>query len=382
MSQENTAPLAIRPVQLGSAGETPKAPDGRVYVPTHNGTVDITDLFTPMVELGANLNAFQQNPYDYRPLLAMRRTGQRAMPLFNQLRQYPSLANQFGPIASSMSNMLKVAQSAAKLRIKAAADMARRPLQVIPISLSIAPNTTTGGIQIRNPYLGSTGGVAVSDQYKAPWSIVAFRTSNNENGQLQTVRITQWQIGGHDYVAAALGGVTFLGGGQASAQGWAASAFSETARKHHSTAFEPWNLTAESSAGWGFIMSETGYLQLAVNNGVNAASTYEDTWSVYVRATLCGSPFERHTDPSALAHAFIPMQHQYTQALRIAGDYSNAVIGMVGGASGQPQAAPWTAQLSTAQQQIQSFLDSPPPGIGEPLAYDSPAWGQFGNGQF
>ncbi|HOQ61221.1 MAG TPA: hypothetical protein PKZ08_11405, partial [Vicinamibacterales bacterium] len=79
-----------------------------------------------------------------------------------------------------------------------------------------------------------------------------------------------------------------------------------------------------------------------------------------------------------LQHAFVPLAHQYSQALRIAGDYSNSVGALIGQAAGSPQAAGWGAQLQGAQAQIQSFLEAPPPNFAEPLAYDDPAFAAFG----
>ena len=365
----------LRQVTLGAA-DVP--PPGAVVIKTKNGSVDVADVFKVHVDLGNALAAFHANPYDYRPLQQMRRIGTQSIPLFNQLSKYPALMEQFGPMASHLSNILRVAQTAAKLRVKAAADMARRPLQIVPVPLSIGAGSSFTAIQIRNPYLGATGGIAISDQYKAPWSVTAFKTSNNENGQLSPIRIANWTIGGHNYTQAALQGLTYAGTGSVAPalQGWGAPAFAETKRTHHSTAFEPWHLTAESSAGWGFIMTETGFLQLDVINA--SGSPYVDTYSVYIRATLCGSPFDRFTDPTALAHAFVPMVHQYHEAARIAGEWDRGVAGFVRqGSSAAAAPAPWTAQLSDAREQIQSFLEAPPPGLGEVLPYDDRAWSQL-----
>lgn len=378
MAQDSLTNYTLRKFDLGAASAQP--PPGSVVVSTSRGGVDISDVFKIHVDLGNALQAFHANPYDHRPLQAMRHIGTRSIPLFNQLHKYPALMEQFGPMATHLSNILRVAQTAAKLRVKAAADMARRPLQIVPVPLAIGAGASFTAIQIRNPYLGATGGVAISDQYKAPWSVTAFKTSNNENGQLSPIRIANWTIGGHNYTQAALQGLTYAGMGAVppALQGWGAPAFAETKRTHHSTAFEPWHLTAESSAGWGFIMTETGFLQLDVINA--SGSPYVDTYSVYIRATLCGSPFDRFTDPTALAHAFVPMVHQYHQAARIAGDWESNVQGVLGQAARSAQ--PWTAQLQTAQDQVLSFMESPPPGLGDVLPYDHQAWGQLQQGQF
>jgi hypothetical protein len=365
-------------VTLGAAeSQTPPPPDA-VLVKTRTGLVDITDMFRMQVELGNYTAQFHASPYDHRPLMAMRNLGQRALPMFHQLQRHPGLNEQFGGMAQHLASLLKTSQSAARLRIKAAHDMARRPLQLVPLNWSLAFGTTSDAIQVRNPYLGSSGGVAVSDQYRAPWSVTAFRTSNNENGQLNPIRITQWLIGGHDYVAAAVAGLTNLGavGTVSTDNGWPAAAFTETARKHHSTAFEPWNLTSEQSAGFGFIMTETGFLQIRIRNAAGSG-TYVDNWSVYIRATLCGSPFSSHTDVSHMARSFVPIAHQYSQAARIAGDWQQNVAGFVGQGSAAPPAASWASQINDAQGQIQSFLDAPPPGIGEPLPYDDRAFSGY-----
>jgi hypothetical protein len=371
---KSNEPFKFRLLKIGDAGQEPKIPerDG-VWVKTQLGAVDVQPAFKMLTELGAYIELFHKNPYDYRPLQAMRNVGRRAIPLFQQIGANPTLGEHFRPLAASLAQTLKIAQHAAKLRIKAAHDMARRPLIIVPISINQALGGTTT-CQVRNPYLGSSGGQAVLDTYKAPWSITAFRTSNNENGQLQGVRMTQWLIGGHDYVAASLAGLTYVTPAPAN-QGWSVAAFAETKIVHHSTAFEPWNLTAESSAGWGFIMTETGFLQVGVTN-VNQGATYTDTYSAYVRATLCGSPFERHTDIEHFRKSFLPLHRQYAGALKIAQDWHKNMGSLMGASSqeGGPRGESWVANLSDARTQIESFLDFPPPGIGEPLAYDHPAF--------
>jgi len=364
-----------RGLSLGEASSE-EAKDG-VWVRTKVGSVNIKPAFRMLTELGGYIDLFQKNPYDYRPLIAMRNVGRRAIPLFQQIGANPTLKEHFQPLASSLATTLRIAQHAAKLRIKAAHDMARRPLIIVPIPI----NQALGGVttaQVRNPYLGSTGGQAVLDTFRAPWSITAFRTSNNENGQIQGVRMTQWLIGGHDYVNAALAGLTYLTTSPPTATlGWGAASFAETKRVHHSTAFEPWNLTAESSVGWGFIMSETGYLQVGVYN-VNQGATYTDTYSVYVRATLCGSPFDRHTDVEQFRKSFVPLHKQYRGALKIAQDW-HSHLGQLMGAQGASRDS-WMEDLGGASDQISSFMDHPPPAIGEPLDYDDPAFNELGNG--
>ena len=365
-------PFKLQIAKLGGAdgSSAPENKDGSVWVKTQIGAVNVAPAFKMLSELGAYIDIFHKNPYDYRPLLAMRNVGKRAIPLFQQIGANPALREHFNPLASSLAQTLKIAQHAAKLRIKAAHDMARRPLIIVPVSINQALGGTTT-VQVRNPYLGSSGGQAVLDTYKAPWSITAFRTSNNESGQIQGVRMTQWLIGGHDYVNAALAGLTYLTPTPPN-QGWAAASFAETKRVHHSTAFEPWNLTAESSAGWGFIMTETGYLQVGVTN-VNQGATYTDTYSVYVRATLCGSPFER--DIEHFRRSFLPLHRQYAGALKIAQDWHTNMAGLMGTDRSTPN--PWQANLADAKDAIESFMDAPPPAIGEPLDYDHPVWGDL-----
>src|SRR6185369_2865299 len=117
---------------------------------------------------------------------------------------------------------------------------------------------STTSIQVRNPYLGATDGATGPYQY--PWTITAFRTSNGESGALLPIRITQFLIGGHDFVAASLAGLTYAGGGAPATQGWPAGAFAETARKIWMSTVQPWNVVAMHGAGTGFgsIMTETG----------------------------------------------------------------------------------------------------------------------------
>ena len=68
--------------KLGSADSLPS---GAVVVQTRQGGVDISDIFRVHVDLGNALAQFHANPYDHRPLQAMRHIGTRSIPLFNQL---------------------------------------------------------------------------------------------------------------------------------------------------------------------------------------------------------------------------------------------------------------------------------------------------------
>ena len=132
--------------------------------------------------------------------------GVRAVPMFRELGNTP-LRQIFRPMEHATHAMLSASQAAIRLRLKAQHNMAQRPLQIVPIPCSIPINGNII-VQVRNPYLGNSSGMAVMGEYKAPWSVTAFRTSNNESGQLQGIRIPSWIIGGHEYVTAALGGLT------------------------------------------------------------------------------------------------------------------------------------------------------------------------------
>jgi len=96
---------------------------------------------------------------------------------------------------------------------------------------------------------------------------------------------------------------------------------------------------------------------------------------VYVRATLCGSPFERHTDIHAFQKAFVPLNKQIVAAMKIAKDWHHNMAGIMG--TEAVNVPSWAANLADASSSIESFLDSPPPGLGEPLEYDHPAFNEL-----
>ena len=60
------------------------------------------------------------------------------------------------------------------------------------------------------------------------------------------------------------------------------------------------------------------------------------------------------------------------QEVLIAQDWHTHMAGAMGG--DRAPVASWQHNLADAASKIESFLDSPPPAIGEPLEYDDPAF--------
>lgn len=297
-------------------------PAGAAIITIGGTRYDAAPYFDAIVQMGQYVTQFGANPYDPRALLRMNALSQKLRPALVQAARSPSagVRQAVAPMVAGMNMFLKNSQALIQHRLKTSASIARAPKILVPVSLSIAAGASTTGIQIRNPYLGASGGA--TSFMSSPWAITSFRTSNGESGALLPIRITQFQLGGHDYVAAALGGITYTAGGAPATQGWAAGAFAETKRGNWKTEVQPWNVVATHGGGTGFgsIMTETGFLQLAVFNGGTA--TYVDTYSVYCNATLCGSPFTnaQWTQVDLMRKSFAPLKLQVPFAMKLAGD--------------------------------------------------------------
>lgn len=282
--------------------------------------IDLAPYTKTYLALGAMVQQFSKNPYDARQLVAMQKLASQVRPALNRaLQDHPAVRQIAHPMVQAMSSYLQSSQSLIKMRLRTSYQIARAPKILVPISMSIAAGGTLTGVQVRNPYLGASGGM--TGQYQSPWAITSFRTSNGESGALLPIRITQFLLGGHDFVAAALAGLTYTAGGAPATQGWGAGAFAETKRGNWKTEVQPWNVVASHGGGTGFgsVMTETGFLQIGVFNG--GAQTYVDTYSVYCNATLCGSPFANaaYTQVDAFRKSFAPLALQAPLSLALAG---------------------------------------------------------------
>lgn len=326
MSDHKTSPYANGIlVPLGGADAAKALPGGAIV---HLGGTyyDARPYFQAMVDLGANIASFGANPYDPRALLRMQAMSKQILPALQKARaMHPTVREHVAPMVAGLASYLKNSQQLIAMRLRTSHKIGRAPKILVPISMSIAAGATLAAVQVRNPYLGATGGA--TGMYQFPWTITSFRTSNGESGALLPIRLTQFLIGGHDYVAASLAGLTYTAGGAPATQGWAAAAFAETKRSHWQTEVQPWNVIAQHGGGTGFgsIMTETGFLQIGVFNG--GAQTYVDTYSVYCNATLCGNPFgdAKWTQVDAFRKAFAPLALQAPLAMRLAGDASSWV---------------------------------------------------------
>jgi len=376
---------AINPYQkglivgLGEAQINNPQP-GMVITRMAGGHYDIAPFLGAFLTLGNYVTQFSRNPYDPRPLVGMQSMAQHMLPALRMSRnQPPAIREALSPMVQAMTSYMKNSQQILQHRLRTSYQIARAPKILIPICLNIAAGATITAIQIRNPYLGASGGQPGT--YNFAWAITSFRTSNNENGQLTPIRITQWLFGGHDYVAASLGGVTFAGGGAPAVQGWPAAAFGETKRGNWKTEVQPWNVIAQHGGGTGFgsIMTETGLLQLAVNNGGTGA--YTDTWSVYANATLCGNPLTeaKWTQLDMLRKSFAPLKLQAPVAMKLAGEADSWIL--AGVEEDDPRVAQnnpyrFASQVTPMLAEIEGFLEAPPEGAAMgPWAGDPAAMG-------
>ncbi len=346
------------------SGDEAKAPPPTAI--TIRGTLfDMAPYLGAVNEIGTYLTQFGANPLDARALMRMQQVSKQLRPALAQHMNHPVLKDVVKPLAQSMSRFLANSQQLIGMRLKTSYKIARAPKILVPICLSIASGASTTGIQIRNPYLGATGGI--SGQYQSAWAITSFRTSNNESGQLSPIRLTDFTIGGHNFVAAALAGLTYSAGGAPATLGWPAAAFAETKRSHWATEVQPWNVIAQhaGATGFGSVMTETGFFQLAVFNG--GSQTYVDTYSVYCNATLCGNPYlaKEFTQADAFKQSFKPLAQQLPLALQLAGEAQGRQWALMAGLSeddgsmvGNPyhQAAQSLKLLGTAANRI---LDMP-----------------------
>lgn len=318
MANENAFNGELFPRLDGAVAVSP--PAGVIPLKVGGEYIDLAPYTRTYLALGAMVTQFSKNPYDARQLVAMQRLASQVRPALNRaLQDQPAVRQIAHPMVQAMSSYLQSSQSLIKMRLRTSYQIARAPKILVPISMSIAAGGTLTGVQVRNPYLGASGGM--TGQYQSPWAITSFRTSNGESGALLPIRITQFLLGGHDFVAAALAGLTYTAGGAPATQGWGAGAFAETKRGNWKTEVQPWNVVASHGGGTGFgsVMTETGFLQIGVFNG--GAQTYVDTYSVYCNATLCGSPFANaaYTQVDAFRKSFAPLALQAPLSLALAG---------------------------------------------------------------
>ena len=318
MANENAFNGELFPRLDGAVAVSP--PAGVIPLKVGGEYIDLAPYTRTYLALGAMVTQFSKNPYDARQLVAMQKLASQVRPALNRaLQDQPAVRQIAHPMVQAMSSYLQSSQSLIKMRLRTSYQIARAPKILVPISMSIAAGGTLTGVQVRNPYLGASGGM--TGQYQSPWAITSFRTSNGESGALLPIRITQFLLGGHDFVAAALAGLTYTAGGAPATQGWGAGAFAETKRGNWKTEVQPWNVVASHGGGTGFgsVMTETGFLQIGVFNG--GAQTYVDTYSVYCNATLCGSPFANaaYTQVDAFRKSFAPLALQAPLSLALAG---------------------------------------------------------------
>ena len=347
--------------------EVEKTSPGTPVLRLGNAYYDVSPYLGMIEEIGAEVSRFSRNPYDPRPLVRMQQMGRRALPHLQQMSHTsPGIRQAVQPMVRGLTSYLKNSQKLASQRLKTSFSIAKAPKILIPISLSIAAAGTTTAIQVRNPYLGATGGNM--GPYLYPWTITSFRTSNGESGALLPIRLTQFLVGGHDFVAAALSGLTYSAGGAPATQGWPAAAFAETKRGNWKTEVQPWNVIAQNAndAGFGSVMTETGFLQIGVFNG--GSGTYVDTYSVYANATLCGSPFGNAatTQIDQFRASFAPLALQAPLVLKIAGDTAGWLKNYVGADDegyGNDNPYKWVNSVAGAFQELDRFLDSPPNGL-------------------
>ena len=347
-------------IPIGSADQ---ATDRSAVVTIGGNRYDASPYFQAFVDIGANLTQFARAPFNLQPIANLQRVNAQIAPhIAKMASQGPAVRQMMAPMVSALAHFATSSKKLVGMRAKTQLHISRAPKILIPVSMSIAAGGTLSAVQIRNPYLGATGG-GTDGGYQYPWAITSFRTSNNENGQLQDKRITAFILGGHDYVAAALQGVTYTAGGAPATQGWPCAAFAETKRGNWKTEVQPWTTVANHGAGvgWGSVMTETGYLQLSIFNG--SAGTYNDTYSVYANATLCGNPFmnQSFTQTDLFRRSFVPLALQVPSALKIAMDASHH-IGQAVGSGGDMQLsgdlAPlsWLTKIGNAEKQLTALL--------------------------
>ena len=348
-------------------GAEPSAKPGGAYIQIGGSYYDVSPYLSAFESIGANVAAIARSPYDPRPFMNLRHTANALIPALNSARHaHPAVQQTLVPLVRGLASAMAQSKNLVGMRLKTAHHLAQAPKILIPICLAIPAGGTLAGVRVSNPYLGSTEGN--TGPYQFPWTIVCFRTGNGEDGGLRPIKITQYQLGGHDFVGASLAGLTYTAGGAPAVLGWPAAAFAETARKNFRTEVQPWNVVAQSGAGVGFgsIMTETGYLQCSVHNA--GATTYVDGWSVYANATLCGSPFGgRYTQVDLMRRAFVPLALQGPIAMKIARD-AGVHIGQIVPRDDQdrmPDAGPygWSERTEGAMNQIESFLANPPAGL-------------------
>ena len=358
---KNEGPLFV---QLGEA-QVREPVAGMAIVKIGGNHYDASPYLAAYAKIGNYVRQFSQNPWDPHPLMHLQDLSQQLIPAIHRSNQNPLMRETLQPLAHGLASYLHHSHKLIGMRMQTAHKMARSPKTLIPLCLNLAAGATATGIRAQNPYLGATNGAVGSWQF--PWTITKFETSNNENGQLMPIRIGQLLVGGHDFVAASLGGLLYTGTPAPAVLGWPAAAFAVTKPKDHMRTIEFWNLIALSGEGVGFgsIMSETGFFQISVNNG--GGSTYVDTWPVYANASLCGSPFQNslHTQTELLRHAFAPLAMQGPLAMRMAHQYAANIRGAFDADDAKVQNAElgahaWVNRIDGAQRVIEEFLGADP----------------------
>lgn len=386
MAQENPYKRGLIVKLEGAEAQTP--PPGSAVIRAGNDVYDIAPYHRAFLDLGAMIEAVVRHPLDPRPLLAMQRFARDQRPHMQAaLQVHPAVRQVVNPMVAAMSSYLNHSQKLIGMRLRTSHHIARAPKILVPISMSIAAGGTLTQVQVRNPYLGASGGD--TSQYKSPWAITSFRTSNGESGALLPIRITQFLLGGHDFVAAALAGLTYAAGGAPATQGWAAGAFAETKRGNWKTEVQPWNVVATHGGGTGFgsVMTETGFLQIGVFNG--GTQTYVDTYSVYCNATLCGSPFAQsaYTQTEVFRKSFAPLIYQAPLSFALAGAVERHASEALPSTDSYAEAAAgpyaWAAKVGDMSGRIEQIVNdrgvmdslAVPETFLDPAAYGMPLQG-------
>jgi hypothetical protein len=352
-------------IALGSAEKAQDARrEGRLVTELGGTYWDATPFFGILGEYADAIGQFHRSPFNPQSVLRLNNIATRALPTMRQMVKAPAPVKQaLLPLATSFGRLVQGSRTLLQNRMRQYTKITQAPTLLLPWGVTLAPGATVNGVQFRNPYLGVTGGMLGGDgSYKNPWSITSVRTSFNENGQLDPIKIPVFLLAGHDYVAASLGGVLFTAGGAPAVQGWPAAAFSESKTSNWRTEIQPWNVVAQHGGlgtGFGSIMTETGFLQVSMHNA--GVATYVATWSVYVRATMCDNPFgsAKYTDTSLWKSSIAPLRLQFPLHMKLAGDVDQWLEGSVSMDDDRytSNAGTWVTRMEGVHKVLGDILD-------------------------
>lgn len=209
------------------------------------------------------------NPLAIKPL----QDAQRAAALIAQMPGVsPAIIDRIRPITEMALKAAQATNEVIKLRMEQRAKLTVTPSIPVPLSISLAANTTSGTFIVKNPYLGSgaTGFWAVCGMSTGP---IATLTG---------IRFTSLKFASVDYAVDGQSGITYPVTGAATTPGIPLYVFASDAFLRAEQVWKPWNLGSSAAA----VMSDVAQVSCVLRN--DTASAFAGDVVFWVQASPCG----------------------------------------------------------------------------------------------